>query len=252
MTIDSTIDLMERYNLPELPTLADLPTEDGIPLETNWHRIQINLLIDIITQRWRHVRNFFAGGNMFIYYSLQQVRNRDYKGPDFFLVKDVDGYNRDAWVAWEEDARFPNVIVELMSPSTARVDLTTKKTLYERTFRTPDYYAYDPNSLTLRGWHLQNLQYVELRPNPEGRLWSAELEAWVGLWRGVYQKVDAVWLRLFEEDGQLCPTEGEAGQQDAIQARQRAEAESQRAEAAEAELARLRQELARLRGEQQT
>jgi len=241
MEVSMIVEVVERFNLPDLPTVADLPTEDGIPLETNWHRIQINLLIDIITQRWRHVRNFFAGGNMFIYYSMQQVRNRDYKGPDFFLVKEVDGRNRAAWVLWEEDARFPDLIVELMSPSTAREDLTTKKTLYERTFRTPEYYAYDPNSLTLRGWRLQNRQYVDLLPNPDGCLWSAELGGWLGLWRGVYQKVDTVWLRLFEEDGRLCPTEGEAGQQQAAQ-------ERQRAEAAEAEAARLREELARLRG----
>lgn len=31
------IEVIERYEVPELPTL-DLPEEDGIPLETNWHR----------------------------------------------------------------------------------------------------------------------------------------------------------------------------------------------------------------------
>jgi len=256
------IEVLERYDVPDVPTLADLPTADGIPLESNWHRIQINLLIDIITQRWRYVRDFFAGGNMFVYYSMNQVRNRDYKGPDFFLVKDVDDHNRDAWVVWLEDARFPDVIVELMSPSTAREDLTTKKHLYERTFHTPEYYAYDPNTLTLYGWRLENMHYVELQPNAEGRLWSVELEGWVGLWRGTYLKVDAIWLRLFEEDGRLVPTEGEAGRQRAEAERQRAEAENQRAEAerqraeaekqraeaAETETARLREELARLRG----
>lgn len=230
------VEIVERYHLPDLPTVADLPTEDSIPLETNWHRIQINLLIDIITQRWRHVRDFFAGGNMFLYYNMHQVRNRDYKGPDFFLVKEVEGHSRDAWVVWEENARFPDVIVELMSPSTAREDLTTKKDLYERTFRTPEYYAYDPNTLTLRGWRLHNMHYVELQPNAEGRLWSAELEGWIGLWRGTYLKVDTIWLRLFTEEGELLPTEGEAGRQ--------------RAEAAETEAAQLREELARLRGSQ--
>ena len=236
------IEVLERYDVPDIPTL-DLPAEDGIPLETNWHRIQMNLLIDIVTQRWRHVVDFFAGGNMFVYYSLQQARNRDYKGPDFFIVKDVDStIDRDKWVAWEENGRLPDLIVELMSPSTAQEDLTTKKDLYERTFRTPEYYAYDPQTFTLYGWRLQNMHYVALQPNREGQLWSSELDGWLGLWRGTYLNVDARWLRLFEADGTLCPTEGEAG-------RQRAEAERQRAEAAEAEAARLREELARLRGE---
>jgi hypothetical protein len=28
---------------------------------------------------------------MFIYFSAEQVRSRDYRGPDFFVVKGVDG-----------------------------------------------------------------------------------------------------------------------------------------------------------------
>ncbi len=84
------IEVIERYEVPELPTL-DLPEEDGIPLETNWNRAQINLLIDVVTHRWRERRDYFVGGKMFIYYSARQARNRDYKGPDFFLVRDVDG-----------------------------------------------------------------------------------------------------------------------------------------------------------------
>lgn len=84
-------------------------------MESNWHRIQINLLVDNVRQHWRGRADFFAGGNMFIYYSLRQVRDKDYKGPDFFVVKNVDGtQKRRAWIAWEEDARLPDVIVELL------------------------------------------------------------------------------------------------------------------------------------------
>ena len=97
-------------------------------MESNWHRLQINLLVDVVTQRWQPRKDFVAGGNMFIYYSMQQVRNRDYKGPDFFVVKDVDGsYSRGKWVVWDENGRYPNVIVELLSPSTAKEDLGKKE-----------------------------------------------------------------------------------------------------------------------------
>ena len=105
-----------------------LPTEDGEPLETSWHRSEINLLIEMIRVHWRGRRDFYAGGNMFIYYSLAQARNRDYRGPDFFVARGVDGsFSREAWVVWEEGGKYPDVIVELLSPSTAREDLTTKK-----------------------------------------------------------------------------------------------------------------------------
>ena len=36
-------------------------------------QVQINLLLDIVTHRWREQQDFFAGGNMFIYNSLQQA-----------------------------------------------------------------------------------------------------------------------------------------------------------------------------------
>jgi Uma2 family endonuclease len=229
-----TIEVIERYEIPIIPDL-DLPEEDGVPLETNWHRAQINLLIDVITHRWRDRTDFFVGGNMFIYYSLRQARNRDYKGPDLFLVKDVDGTRpRGKWVVWEEDGRFPDAIVELMSPSTAAEDLGRKKGLYERTFHTPGYFAYDPDADRLFGWRLLDQAYTPLTPNADGRLWSVELEAWLGRWSGDYLGQTAVWLRLFDSDGRLLPTQGEAG--------------AQRVAELEAENERLRAELSRREG----
>lgn len=233
--MSQVIEVVERYIIPDFPTL-DLPEEDGVPLESNWHRLQINLLDDIVAYRWRERSDFFAGGNMFIYFSLQQARNRDYRGPDFFVVKDIDGsYPRQKWVVWEENGRYPDVIIELMSPSTAQEDLGSKKELYERTSHISDYFCYDPDEQKLQGWRLGERGYEPLTPNEQGCLWSGQLEAWVGTWEGLYHQEQAVWLRLFEADGRLSPTE--------------AEAERQRAEAAEAEVTRLRQELARRQGE---
>ena len=65
----------------QLPN-QELPTEDGLPLESNWHRIEMNLLIDSIHHYWQERRDYFVGGNMFLYFSLEQARNCDYRGPD--------------------------------------------------------------------------------------------------------------------------------------------------------------------------
>lgn len=214
----------------DLPVL-DLPTEDGIPLETNWHRIEINLLIDSLHYIWRARVDYFAGGNMFLYYSFEQVRKRDYRGPDFFLVIGVDGTrDRKAWVVWEEGGRYPNVIIELSSSSTREVDLGTKKDLYEQVFRTPEYFCYDPDTGRLVGWRLMGGHYTELEPNARGWLWSDEMNLWLGTWQGEYLRTMTTWLRFYTPEGELVPT--------------RAEAEAQRAEAAEAEVARLRALLA--------
>lgn len=227
------IEVIQRYEIPEIPEDIELPEEDGEPLESNWHRAQMNLLIDIVYYRWRDRNDFFAGGNMFIYYSLRQARNRDYKGPDFFLVKNIEsGHSRPKWVVWEEDGRYPNVIVELMSPTTRHEDLGNKKTLYEQTFKTGNYFCYDPDTEELFGWTFNGEGvYRPLEPDEDGRLWSSELEAWIGLWSGKYLETPDLWLRLFDEDGNLLPTTAEAAQIEADKAKAVAEAAQAKADA---------------------
>ena len=212
------------WESPMPPT--DLIFDDGEPLETNRHRIAMNVLIRSLQQAWADRNDFFVGGSMFVYYSSNQVRNRDFRGPDFFAVLGIDGsIPRQGWVVWEENGRYPDVIVELMSSSTADVDTGTKKTLYERSFRTPDYFVFDPfDPDSLQGWHLNTSQgYHPLIPNERGWLWCETLGFWLGTWSGTIDREAAVWLRFYDEAGNLVllPEEAE---------HQRAEAEHQRAE----------------------
>ena len=56
------------------------------------------------------------------------------------------------WTVWEEHGKYPNVILETLSPSTANTDKDFKKKLYQDTFRTPDYFWFDPESLEFAGF----------------------------------------------------------------------------------------------------
>jgi Uma2 family endonuclease len=212
---------------------TDLIFDDGEPLESNRHRIAMNLLIRSLQQAWIDRENYFTGGNMFVYYSRDQVRNRDFKGPDFFVVLNVDGtQSRQGWVVWEENGRYPDVIVELMSPSTANVDTGTKKDIYQNIFRTRDYFVFDPfNPKSLQGWRLDaNLIYQPLNPNEQGWLWCERLGFWLGIWEGTIDRETAPWLRFYDQQGNLVLLAEEAEKQRAEIERQRANAEQQRAE----------------------
>ncbi|MDM8552051.1 Uma2 family endonuclease [Desulfobacterales bacterium HSG2] len=212
--------------------ILELPAEDGVPLETNWHRIEMNLLIDSLHWHWRDRRDYFVGGNMFVYFSLQQVKNKDYRGPDFFVVKGTDGTrDRDSWIVWEEGGRYPDVIVELASPSTVDIDLGLKKDLYEQTFRTGEYFCYDPAAERLFGWELIRGGYAEIKPDSRGRLPSRELGVRLGVWEGEFLNARKLWLRFYTNEGQLVPTKGEAEAQRADAQAQRADAQAQRADA---------------------
>jgi Uma2 family endonuclease len=229
----------------------DLVYSDGWPLDSNWERIQINLFIHVVRQAMakRGQRDFFAAGDMFVYHSVQQARDvaegRPYlRGPDVFFVAGVEDRDRKAWVSWQENGRLPDLIVEFLSPSTAKVDRTVKKDLYARIFRTPEYFLYEPRKRKLEGLRLAGDRYVSLAPDGEGRIWSEKLGLKLGLWQGTETGVDTTWVRVFDAQGRMVPTAAEAECQRADAERQRAETERQRADAAEAELARLRARLA--------
>jgi Uma2 family endonuclease len=223
----------EPLPLPDV----ELVQTDGEPLESDWHRLQMNLLIDVVTLQFSDRTDYFVGGNMFIYYSEEEARNRDFRGPDFFFVWGRPlNPPRPYWAVWKEGGRYPDMILELSSRSTAEVDRTIKKDIYETVFHTHEYFIYDPDSKKLQGWRLVNHEYQPIEPNEKGWLWCQELGAWIGTWDGVFQGKEATYLRLFDKDGNMLPQPIELAKEQ----RQRAEAERQRAEAAEAELQRLK------------
>src|SRR5207248_1628430 len=158
-----TAGVQPGVTVPNVP----LVESDGEPLESHWHVLQISLLIEVLTYWFRDRSDFYVGGNMLIYFSEEQARNRDYRGPDFFFVDGVPRLPmRRYWAVWQEGGRYPDVIIELLSPTTATEDRTTKKALYERTFRTQEYFCYDPQTEQLEGWRLgPRRRYRGISPN---------------------------------------------------------------------------------------
>lgn len=95
------------------PTVDDLMIDDGEPMESTVHRDQMFLLIEVVRHHWRDREDAHVGGNNFVYLSPSQVKNHDFRGPDFFAVcGDTTRRPRDAWVVWEEDGRTPDCVVE--------------------------------------------------------------------------------------------------------------------------------------------
>lgn len=201
---------------------------DEPPLESDLHREQIELLIRLLKWWWRSRTDFYVTGNLTVYYSPNQRKSEDFRGPDFFVVLGTDKKDRKSWVVWQEDGKYPHVIVELLSNSTASVDKGLKKQIYQDTFRTLDYFWFDPANLEFKGFHLVEGQYQDITPNDRGWLWSQQLE----LFLGIHERK----LRFFTAEGELVPLPEEEMQQ-------RAEQERQRAEQAEQELERLRSQL---------
>jgi len=256
----------------------EVVVEDGVPVEKSVHLLSMMLFWDVARNRLLELgQDSYIGANQFVYYSLDQARavveeerqialfnegllpekpeKTAFRGPDVFIVKGASSQARDAWIAWEEDSRLPDLVLELLSPSTAHVDYGEKKRLYQDVFKSKEYFLYEPQSEIPDGYRLLDHVYQRIPPSSEGRLWSSELQVEIGVWHGDYRGTEGPWLRLFYPDGRLVLTNeelsdrrAEAAEQAKEQERQAREAAEERANAAEIENARLRAQLAELKG----
>ena len=199
MSVAQDLESPENVIFPPGDLYSDEP-----PLETDLHRLQMTLLIQCLEWLWQNRKDFYASGNLTIYYSPRQRKSENFRGPDFFVVLGTERKPRKSWVVWEEDGKYPNVIIEIISDSTGDTDKGLKKQIYQDIFRTPDYFWFDPETLEFSGFHLLDGEYQPLEQNPQGWLWSQQL----GLYLGVVQEK----LRFYTREGELIPTPEEVAQ----------------------------------------
>ncbi|MDZ8140153.1 MAG: Uma2 family endonuclease [Nostoc sp. DedQUE04] len=199
MSVAQDLESPENVIFPPGDLYSDEP-----PLETDLHRLQMTLLIQCLEWLWQNRKDFYASGNLTIYYSPRQRKSENFRGPDFFVVLGTERKPRKSWVVWEEEGKYPNVIIEIISDSTGDTDKGLKKQIYQDIFRTPDYFWFDPETLEFSGFHLLDGEYQPLEQNPQGWLWSQQL----GLYLGVVQEK----LRFYTREGELIPTPEEVAQ----------------------------------------
>lgn len=174
---------------------------DEPEMESDDHRLQMELLVRALLWFWRDRNDFYVSGNTSVYYDWDQRTNRNFKGPDFYVVLGAEKRNRTSWIVWQEGGRYPNVVVELLSNSTAKVDRTTKKALYQDIWRVPNYFWFHPQTLEFKGFELRDGQYTEIPANTAGHLWSSQLELFLG--------IQDRKLRFFTASGELVLLEEE-------------------------------------------
>jgi Uma2 family endonuclease len=231
-------------------TEDDLPYSEELPMESHRHVLQMILLIEALSAYWADRNDVFVGGDMFVYFSPQQVKNHDFRGPDVFVTQGVEKRARKSWVTWQE-GKPPDVVIELISESTADFDKGEKKRIYQDRLQAPEYYWYDPFSEELAGFALREGVYAPIQPDAGGRLFSRQTGLTLRRWEGEFKGEMAVWLRWATPDGAVLPTGSELAEEERQRAdkerqraedeRQRADNERQRAQEMEALLARYRE-----------
>jgi Uma2 family endonuclease len=209
-----------------LPTQDDLPDGDGDKMETERHKKQMDLLIDPL-EPWLGERGY-VGGDMFVYFSLKQLKNEKFKGPDVFVTLGLGNQERKSWVVWEE-GKSPDVVIELLSESTAKKDKTSKKDVYQNQLKVGEYFWFDPfKPDDFQGFELSRGVYKAL-PFLNDCFISKKLGLKLIRWRKLYRNIETTWLRWATLDGELLLLPREIEAQRAEQERQQKEQALQRA-----------------------
>lgn len=259
-------DKEEWLEVSPLPTQDELPCDDGIPMETARHKKQMEILTNTLNPWFEQQQiQAFAGGNMFLYYSLKQVRNQDFKGPDVFVVLNTQTESqkeRKSWVIWEEK-KPPDIVIELLSESTASEDKNNKKKIYQNQIQVPEYYWFDPfEPSDFAGFELRHGTYQPLPFDVQSRLISPRLGLALARRQGTYENIETTWLRWETKQGTLLTTSSERAELEAearyaaeqranseaearYVAEQRANSEAEARYAAEVEIANLKALLAK-------
>ena len=118
----------------------EYPESDGEPMgETDLHRDWMVRILEILRQRYRGQRVYIAS-DLLVYY--EEGNPAKFIVPDDFIVLDCDPGRRRIFKIWEE-RRVPDVIFEVTSHSSRRIDTVKKPVIYEQ-LGVKEYYLYDP------------------------------------------------------------------------------------------------------------
>jgi len=245
-----------------LPTMYDLPSEEvgesGLP--DIFHIFQSQLLRETFQPPNYSSNEVFVATDLNLYFDVNHPSW--YKRPDWFASVGIPNLYEDkdlrlSYVVWQEGVT-PLVIVELLSPSTENEDLgkTTrikkssrkgkeeeippKWEVYESILKVPYYFTYDHLTKKILAFQLSSDGYISFLPNSQGFYYLPDVELYLGLWTGYYEKASTIWLRWFDRHFNLIPTPLERVQAEKKQERiekEQAQAEKERERAEKEALA---------------
>ena len=234
---------------PAFPDHTQLPESDGTFVKNFQEHPQSLILTDSIGPilQERHPDGQYAiGQDCGIYWRETEPPEKGAEAPDWFYVPNVppnlDGQIRRSYVLWREHIA-PLIALEFASGNgdeernitpLSRTDegVVTKPGkfwVYERVMRIPYYGIYEINSGRLDVYRLIDGYYQLLELNQRGHFPIALLGVELGLWQGNYQNQTMLWLRWWDEEGNLLLI----GDERAELERLRGEQQRERAESAE-------------------
>jgi len=253
---------------PAFPDHTQLPDSDGTFVKNFQEHPQSLILTDSIGQilQQRHPDGQYAiGQDCGIYWRETEPAEQGAEAPDWFYVPNVppniDGQIRRSYVLWREHIA-PLIALEFASGNgdeerdrtpLSRTDeggvtKPGKFWVYERVMRIPYYGIYQVNNGRLEVYRLIDGYYQLLELNQRGHFPIAPLGVELGLWQGSYQNQTMLWLRWWDEGGNLLLIGDERAQLERLRGEQQRERAESAEQARQAEFQARRDAIPRLLG----
>lgn len=249
-----------RYEYVQVPlTYDDLlnPQEGDHVIHSSKHQRRLRAICNAIEVQLRDDPTAVVLDDVLIDWGIPGLRNH---GPDiavYFGIREEKNWT--IFHVAEEGVR-PTLLVEIVSPDTARHDRRTKVEEYHRA-GVPYYILVDylrehrQERLRLVGYRWTAAAYAPLEPDADGRLWLPPVRLWLGIADNEIVCHDAGGNEVGNVTGQAeqvaaARRQAAEAERQAIAAERQAIAEARARADAEERLRQLEAELRRLRGEE--
>ncbi|MBC5798209.1 Uma2 family endonuclease [Sphaerospermopsis sp. LEGE 00249] len=217
-------------DITHLPDHTELPESDGtfvLAKRTVGQNFQEHpqsiLLTDSINSTLQKIHpdgQYAIGQDCGIYWRLTEPLEKGAEAPDWFYVANVppmlNGKFRRSYVLWQEYIA-PLIVLEFVSGDGAeerdKTPFNGKFWVYEQAIRVPFYGIYEVQKASVKVYHLVNGRYELLPANERGHYPILPLGVELGIWEGMYNNMQAPWLRWWDLQGNLLLHSGEKTQQ---------------------------------------
>ena len=208
-----------------IPDHKQLPESDGTFVKNFQEHPQSIILtssIEPVLQKLHPDGRYCIGQDSGIYWRLIEPPEKGSEAPDWFYVPNVspllDGEYRRSYVLWKEFIA-PLIAIEFVSGNGSEERDTTppsetekagKFWVYEQAIRIPFYVIFDAWKDHLEAYQLVSGRYAKMEPNDRGHFAIAPMAVEIGM----QQQGTTVWLRWWDDAGNLLLTGNERAEQE--------------------------------------
>ncbi len=197
--------MTSSYIRQSLPSTAELPCSDDMPVDNEDQNLIPNLLLLLLTHLWADRFDWFFGVDMAIYHTTG-VSHRVPAVPDAFLSLGVerlkDGETRSSYAVWEEQGVVPTFALEVVS-QTPGGEYEAKRDLYAK-LGVLYYVIYNPK-FWRRGEHqlfeVYKLEAGNYQLQQGEPYWMPEVGLGIGRYETQFGNFPKEVLTLYDETG---------------------------------------------------